>query len=120
LSLLGKVVEHVLPILTGVGANGKGTTYKALLWALGDYADTVDPDLFMVREHAHSTGEMDLRGRRLVALSESDRDRRLAEATMKRLTGGDIIKARRMRQDFVSFEPSRTAMPTPGQSWSAA
>jgi putative DNA primase/helicase len=110
LALLGKVIEHILPILTGIGANGKGTTYKALLWALGDYADTVDPDLFMVRDHAHPTGEMDLRGLRLVAVSESDRDRRLAEATMKRLTGGDIIKARRMRQDFVSFEPSHLAL----------
>jgi len=64
--------------------NGKGTIYKALLRALGDYADTVDPDLFMVRDNAHSTGEMDLRGLRLGAMSKSDRDRRLAEATMKR------------------------------------
>lgn len=108
LSLLGKVVEHVLAIETGTGANGKGTSYKAVLWALGDYADTVDPDLFMAREGAHPTGEMDLRGLRLVVVSESDEGRRLAEATMKRLTGGDLIKARRMRQDFVTFEPSHT------------
>lgn len=53
---------------------------------------------------------MDMRGLRLVVLSESDRGRRLAEATMKRLTGGDVIKARRTRQDFVSFEPSYTAI----------
>lgn len=41
------MVEHILPIETGAGANGKGTSYKALIWALGDYADTADPDLFM-------------------------------------------------------------------------
>lgn len=109
-SLLGKVVEHVLAIQTGTGANGKGTAYKAQLWALGDYGATAEPDLFMAREGAHPTGEMDLRGRRLVVVSESDKDRRLAEATMKRLTGGDPIKARRMRQDFVQFEPSHTAV----------
>ena len=104
-ALLGKVIEHVLAILTGTGANGKGTCYKALCWALGDYASTVEPDLFMHREGAHPTGEMDLLGKRLVVVSESERDRRLAEATMKRLTGGDTIRARRMRQDFVEFEP---------------
>lgn len=106
--LLGRVQEHVLAILTGAGANGKGTLYKAFGHALGDYAGTAEPDLFMHRDGAHPTGEMDLRGVRWVVVSESDKDRKLAEATMKRLTGGDTIKARRMRQDFVEFEPSHT------------
>ena len=109
-ALLGRVVEHILPILTGTGANGKGTLYKGLLYALGDYGSTVEPDLFMHRQGAHPTGEMDLMGRRLIAVSESEKDRRLAEATMKRLTGGDTIRARRMRQDFVEFEPSHTPL----------
>lgn len=87
LSLLGKVAEHILPILTGTGANGKGTWYGAMLYALGDYAAPADPDLFMAREGAHATGQMDLRGRRFVVVPESDEGRRLAEATMKRLTG---------------------------------
>ena len=109
-SLLGLVVEHILPILTGTGANGKGTWYKALCHALGDYASTAEPELFMHRQGAHPTGEMDLLGRRLVVVSESEKDRRLAEATKKRLTGGDTIRARRMRQDFVEFAPSHTAV----------
>ena len=109
-ALLGQVVEHVLPILTGTGANGKGVTYGALLHALGDYASPAEPDLFMAREGQHPTGQMDLLGRRLVVVSESDKDRRLAEATMKRLTGGDTIKARYMGRDFVSFTPSHTAV----------
>jgi len=49
--LLGRVVEHVLAIFTGTGANGKGTFDKALRHALGDYASTVEPDLFL---HIHS------------------------------------------------------------------
>jgi len=109
-ALLGKVIEHVLPIMTGTGANGKGVTYGALLHALGDYAAPAEPDLFMAREGAHPTGQMDLFGRRLVVVSESDRNRRLAEATMKRLTGGDPIKARYMRQEFVTFTPSHLAL----------
>ena len=107
--LLGTVREHILSIWTGTGANGKGTLDRALRHALGDYAATAEPDLFMHRDGAHPTGEADLRGVRWVAVNESDKDRRLAEATMKRLTGGDTIRARRMRQDFFEFQPSHTA-----------
>jgi putative DNA primase/helicase len=53
---------------------------------------------------------MDLLGVRWAIVQETEKDKRLAVATMKRLTGGDTITARRMRQDFVSFEPSHTAL----------
>lgn len=107
-ALLGKVVEHTLSIWTGTGANGKSTAINGLCWALGDYAMTAEPDLLLHREGAHPTGQMDLMGRRLAVITETDEGRRFAEATMKRLTGGDVIKARYMRQDFVEFEPSHT------------
>jgi putative DNA primase/helicase len=108
--LLGAVHEHILTILTGTGANGKSVFDHAIRFTLGDYAITAEPDLFMHRDGAHPTGEMDLRGVRWVSVSESDKDRRLAEATVKRLTGGDTVRARRMRQDFVEFEASHTAV----------
>ena len=107
-ALLGKVAEHILPILTGTGANGKGTWYGAMLYALGDYAAPADPELLMAREGAHPTGQMDLRGLRFAVASESDEGRRMNEGTMKRLTGGDMIKARYMHRDFVEFVPSHT------------
>lgn len=107
-ALLGKVLEHVLPIWTGTGANGKSTAIGGLTWALGDYAMTAEPDLLLHREGAHPTGQMDLMGRRLAVITETDEGRKFAEATMKRLTGGDKIKARYMRQDFVEFDPSHT------------
>jgi len=109
-ALLGRVVEHVLPIATGVGANGKGVFTRSVEFVLGDYAATAESDLFMSRDGQHSTGQMDLLGRRWVTVSETDHGRQLAEATMKRLTGGDTIKARRMRQDFVEFTPSHTPL----------
>lgn len=96
MALVGRVTEHVLAIWTGTGANGKGTAIGGLCFALGDYAATAEPDLLLHRNGAHPTGEMDLLGRRM------------ADATMKRLTGGDTIKARRMRQDFIEFAPSHT------------
>lgn len=109
LSLEGKVTAHILPIFYGDGANGKSTLTDAVMNALGDYADAGDPDLLRARTFdAHPTGVADLHGRRLVLLHESDAGHRLAEGTVKRLTGGDRLKARRMREDFWSFDPSHT------------
>ena len=106
LSLVGRVIEHVLPILTGSGRNGKGTFVRTVANALGDYAIETEPDLFMARERAHPTGLLDLRGVRFATCQETDAGRRLDVAVVKRLTGGDTIRARRMRQDYIEFTPS--------------
>lgn len=108
-TLEGRQVVHVLPIMFGQGANGKGTLVNAVLTALGDYAAPADPELLTARTFdAHPTGVADLFGLRLAVLHEGDAGRRLAEGTVKRLTGGDRIKARRMREDFWWFDPSHT------------
>jgi putative DNA primase/helicase len=108
-ALEGRVSDHLLPIFYGLGANGKSTLTDAVTAALGDYADAADPDLLTARSFdAHPTGVADLFGLRVAVLHESDNGRRLAEGTVKRLTGGDAIKARRMREDFWSFTPSHT------------
>jgi putative DNA primase/helicase len=108
-ALEGRVVEHILPICWGDGANGKGTFVAALFGALGEYADAADPELLTARTFdAHPTGVADLFGLRLAILHETDAGKRLAEGTVKRLTGGDRIKARRMREDFWHFDPSHT------------
>lgn len=104
--LMGAVLEHVLPVIYGPGGSGKGTFINAVAETFGDYAIAAEPDLVMKRAGAHPTGEMDLLGCRLAFVSESDEGRQLAAATMKRLTGGDKIRARLMRQDFVQFDAS--------------
>lgn len=113
-ALLGKVVEHILVVLVGVGANGKTVTSTALSFALGDYSSTPDAGMFMqapVSSHsAPSPGEMDLRGVRLAIISESGRDKAIDEARMKRLTGGDDITARALFKDFITFSPSHTPL----------
>jgi putative DNA primase/helicase len=110
-ALLGKVTEHLLPIFTGTGCNGKTTLIELLLKVFGDYGIMADPELFI--EHAfgqHPTGQSDLQGVRLAVTQETDAGRPLAVATVKRLTGGDKIRARRMRMDFFEFDPSHTAV----------
>lgn len=111
-ALPGTVIEHLLPILYGTGANGKSTLLEhAICPALGDYAASADPALFTERRSdAHPTGVADLFGRRLAVVQESDSGRHLAEGTVKRLTGGDRIKARRMHENFWEFKPSHTVV----------
>lgn len=107
-AMLGKVVEHILPLYVGVGANGKTTLIEVLKATFGDYAIAAEPDLLIERDHAHPTGQADLQGVRLAVAAETDEGRRLAAATVKRLTGGERIRARRMRMDFFEFPPSHT------------
>lgn len=108
-AMLGKVTEHVMPIFTGSGANGKGTLRDALMSAFGDYAIEVDPAILMESKHErHGAFKMRLRGARLAFCSETDKGRRFAEATMKRLVGGDPIEANLMHKNPITFDPSHT------------
>ncbi|MEU4235108.1 phage/plasmid primase, P4 family [Nonomuraea sp. NPDC026600] len=108
-AMLGKVTEHVMLIFTGMGANGKGTTRDALMAAFGDYAIEIDPAMLMESKHErHGAFKMRLRGARLVFCSETEKGRRFAEATMKRLVGGDPIEANLMHKNPITFDPSHT------------
>lgn len=109
-ALVGRVIEHVLAILTGVGMNGKTTLIDTVAAAFGDYAIAAEPDLLVERGAVHTTGQADLLGVRLAVCAESDEGRRLAAATVKRLTGGDTIRARRMRENNIEFPASHTVL----------
>lgn len=113
MSLLGRVEEHIFTIATGTGANGKGTSYNAVLHALGDYGHVAESDLFMQAKsnpNGASPAQFGLRGKRLVVVSETERDHKLAVALMKNLTGGDLITARPLYGKPVTFPPSHTSL----------
>ena len=103
----GRVREHLFPVLTGSGSNGKGTAYGAITNALGDYATIINPDLLMTTERGGGGPEMmTLLGARLVIGSETEDGRQLDAALMKRLTGGDELTARRLYQAPVTWTPT--------------
>lgn len=113
LSLLGAVREHIFTIATGTGANGKGTAYNAILNALGDYGHAAESDLFMQAKsnpNGASPAVFALRGKRLIVVSETEQEKRLAVALMKSLTGGDPITARPLYGAPLTFKPSHTAL----------
>jgi len=108
MSITGMVLDHVLLFLYGTGANGKSTFLGTMQELIGpDYAIKATTDLLMVRKgEAHPTERADLHGKRFVSCVEAGEGRRLAEALVKELTGGDRVRARRMREDFWEFSPS--------------
>lgn len=105
--LTGEVSEQCLWFFYGTGANGKSTFLGAILAMLGDYAMQAVSELLMVKSHeAHPTERADLFGKRFVATIETEEGKRMAEALMKQMTGGDKVRARKMRQDFFEFTPT--------------
>lgn len=106
--LTGSTREHVLPFLYGVGANGKSTFTGTILALLGlDYAIKAPAELLLMkRGESHPTERADLHGKRFVVTIEAEDGRRMAESLVKELTGGDRIRARRMREDFWEFAPT--------------
>ncbi|MFE7331296.1 phage/plasmid primase, P4 family [Streptomyces sp. NPDC057565] len=107
-SITGDVGAQVLPFLHGEGKNGKSVLLDTMIQILGDYADAAPPGFLMDRGaySEHSTELTELHGRRLIVCSELKPNDKFDEARVRLLTGGDKIKARRMRQDYFSFTPT--------------
>jgi putative DNA primase/helicase len=106
-ALTGVIREHVLLILWGTGRNGKSTFLNTLRTLLAAYAMKAPSELLMVSNNdRHPTERADLCGKRFVAAIETEQGRRLAEVFVKEATGGDPIRARRMREDFWEFQPT--------------
>lgn len=106
--LTGDVSEHLFPVCWGPGGNGKGTTLETIRATMGaDYSMAAMPDFLMARRGEHHPTELaDLFGKRLVICQETEKGRRLNEPLMKWLTGGDRLRARRMREDAWEFSPT--------------
>lgn len=110
-AVVGTVTDHILPVFHGAGANGKSVFTSVLSRVLGDYAHSAPVDLLLAgrRSGSSPTPEVaDLRGRRLVVVSESQEDGRLAVERVKALTGGDEMVGRFLYRDLIRFRPSHT------------
>ncbi len=104
--LSGSVEEHAAFIAYGTGANGKSTILAMFEAVLGpDYSMKAPSGLLMAKQNEHPTALADLQGKRFVSCIETDDGQRLAESLVKELTGGDNIRARRMRENFWQFKP---------------
>lgn len=104
-SLTAKTGEQILPILYGSGANGKTTFLETIRHMLGDYGQVAPASVFMDQKEGIPNDIARLRGARFVMVSEIGAGKRLNEALVKRLTGGDTLTARFLRAEFFEFKP---------------
>jgi putative DNA primase/helicase len=106
-SLTADVSDQCLFFLHGGGSNGKSKFLEAILALMADYGMQSIPEFLTVRNNEqHPTERADLFGKRFVATVEVESGKALAEALVKQLTGGERIRARRMREDFWEFDPT--------------
>jgi putative DNA primase/helicase len=104
-ALSGKGGGQKLTIFVGAGKNGKSTIAEAVRHALGEYAKTANPETFMKSNNkpAINNDVADLAGARLVTTSELSADQRLDAPLVKRMTGGEQMKARFLHQEYFTF-----------------
>ena len=111
-ALTGDVSDHKLFLQIGDGGNGKGLLNDFIsqdifgVYPVGYSCEIPIEALLESHNDRHPTELMDLWHTRLAIARESDEDTRWNEGRVKRLSGGDRIKARRMRQDYVEFPPT--------------
>jgi putative DNA primase/helicase len=108
-ALTGDTREQALFLCWGTGANGKTTLMETMRAMLADYATTAAADTLLARKHDGTTAMNDLstlQGARLAVAVESDMGRRLAEALVKQLTGGEAIKVKRLYADVYAITPT--------------
>lgn len=104
--LVGDVKEHEMYFAYGTGGNGKGVTLNTMRNILGDYGVEANIETFIITaSQGHPTELASLRGARLVTCGETDEGQRWAEARIKKMTGGDPVRARFMRQDEFEYSP---------------
>jgi putative DNA primase/helicase len=107
LALSADVSPQFLWCHYGRGSNGKSTFLGALSKMLGDYAVAAKADFLMMKQgESHPTEVAMLYGKRLVTAIECEGGRRLRESFVKMITGGDMIAARRMKEDFWMMDPT--------------
>jgi P4 family phage/plasmid primase-like protien len=105
--LTGLVSEHNLAFLWGPGGNGKSVFINTVSGILGEYAKIAPMETFTASfGDRHPTELAGLQGARLVSASETQEGRAWDEAKVKAITGGDMISARYMHQDFFQYAPT--------------
>src|SRR5438105_298728 len=108
-AVVGEQRDHVFVIHYGEGGNGKGTFIRALEAVLGPYATKIHLSLLIeVKHREHDTVRAALFRTRLAVAEETSQVARLNESSVKNLTGGDTIMARRMREDPWRFKPTHS------------
>lgn len=105
--ITGYNTEHVIAIMLGGGSNGKSVFMDTIFTIFGSQA-VITPFSTFERKDSSGGASPDIAkmaGARLVMAAEGDADRPMAEALLKRLSGGDPVSARYLYRDDFTFRP---------------
>jgi len=106
-SLAGDPIDQKFPFVLGPPATGKSTVLNAIREALGTYATTCDPETLLKKSYSGGPRNdlADLAGLRLVTSVEPQDGRGWDAQRIQQLTGGDPVKARRLYENDVQYQP---------------
>ena len=108
--LTGLTDEQCIFIPFGGGENGKSTFIETMVALFGDYSMTMRPEVLMLGGRAdgeRATPAMArLPGVRFLSSIESQEGRKLNEALIKQMSGGDTISARKLYSKNFDFVPN--------------
>lgn len=106
-ALTGSIREQAIFIAYGSGSNGKSTLLGAIANLLEKYATEADTDSFLERQGDRIREDVAaLDGARFVSASETADGKRLSEAFVKKATGGEKLRARRLFENGYTFLPT--------------
>lgn len=109
-ALTGANHRKLLLLIYGPKDTGKTSFGEAILSILGSYATTCEPEILATKgqkrdAEAASPAMAALAGVRFVLSSELPDGMRIDSALIKKLTGGDRVKARFLYRDLFTFTP---------------
>ncbi len=113
-SLIGKVQESILVVMTGRGRNGKSMIVETCSKIMGQLSGAIRSEMLLDQFRASSSAGpspdiMALRGMRLAFASETDENCRISTSKVKWLTGNDEIVGRNPHDKYDQyFKPSHT------------
>lgn len=106
--LSGENRDQKFDVWTGGGGNGKSVLIDLMNKILGDYAGSLPVQMLTKKRGGAEEANPALagtKGKRLVTMSEPERNEEINVGLMKELTGGDRIKARMLFKDCFEFIP---------------
>jgi putative DNA primase/helicase len=107
-TLTGDISEQVLFFAHGPGNTGKSTFINTLRDMMGDYGAHTPTETLLAKQNDNAIPAdlARLAGARMVSAIEANFNRRLDEARIKGMTGGEPITARFMRHNFFQYAPN--------------
>lgn len=107
MSLSGSMSDQAFFICYGDGANGKSTMLNTVRKVVGDYGTTTSFQTFDADSRNEYGNDMaELKGRRFVVAIEAEQNKKLAEARVKTITGGDDISCRFLYGQLFTYTPT--------------